>query len=94
MGVPYVTLADRPSVGRLGGALLKSVGLTSWICTSEEEYVEKAVAKASDLQSLANVRKSLRQDMQNSPLMDETGFTREFELALKKMYAMWCEDQA
>ncbi|MPS79498.1 MAG: tetratricopeptide repeat protein [Achromobacter sp.] len=94
MGVPYVTLAERPSVGRLGGSLLTSAGLPDWVCKTEEEYVEKAAQKAHDLTSLSIVRQSLRQNMQNSPLMDEIGFTREFELALKQMYLTWCKDQA
>lgn len=94
MGVPYVTLAERASVGRLGGSFLNSIGHPEWICQTEEEYVEKAVALATDLPRLASIRKNLRQEMQNSALMDQTGFTGEFEAALKKMFGQWCEAQA
>lgn len=94
MGVPYVSLADRPSVGRLGGSILKSVGLAHLICATEEEYVEKAIALASDLPALADIRRGLRQAAHDSVLMDEAGFTREFEMGLKKMYSQWCEEQA
>ncbi len=94
MGVPYLSLADRPSVGRLGSSILKSVGHPELICGTEQEYVEKAVALASDLPALARIRKQLRQAMQDSVLMDEVGFTREFEMGLKKMYTQWCEEQA
>ncbi|MFY1999803.1 methyltransferase domain-containing protein [Achromobacter xylosoxidans] len=94
MGVPYLTLADRPSVGRLGSSILKSVGHPELICSSDEEYVEKAVALASDLPALANIRKNLRQAMRDSVLMDETGFMQEFEMGLKSMFTQWCEQQA
>lgn len=94
MGVPYVSLADRPSVGRLGSSILKSIGHPEWICATEDEYVDKAVALAGDLPALANIRKNLRQDMRDSIVMDEVGFAREFETALGKMFANWCEAQA
>lgn len=94
MGVPYLTLADRPSVGRLGSSILKSVGHPELICHTEEEYVDKAVALASDLPALARIRENLRQAMHDSVLMDEAGFTQEFETGLKKMYTQWCEEQA
>lgn len=94
LGVPYLTLADRPSVGRLGSSILKSVGHPELICGTEEEYVDKAVALASDLPALANIRRNLRQAMHDSVLMDETGFIQEFEMGLKKMFTQWCEEQA
>ncbi|KNY10442.1 hypothetical protein AKG08_12090 [Achromobacter piechaudii] len=94
MGVPYITLADRPSVGRLGSSILKSVGHADLICADEAEYIEKAVALASDVPALAKLRKRLRQDLQNSVLMDEAGFAREFETEIKKIFVQWCESQA
>ncbi|MNK83188.1 hypothetical protein D3C87_1029910 [compost metagenome] len=94
MGVPFVSLADRPSVGRVGSSLLHTIGHPEWICATEEEYVDKAVALASDLPALAGIRKNLRQDMRDSAFMDEAGFTRRFEADLRKMYTQWCEAQA
>ena len=60
MGVPYITLAGRPSVGRLGSCILQGVGHPEWVAASEEEYVNKAVELASDLERLAALRASLR----------------------------------
>jgi predicted O-linked N-acetylglucosamine transferase (SPINDLY family) len=90
MGVPFVTLADRPSVGRLGASLLTAVGHPEWIACSEADYVEKAVALAADLPRLAAVRVGLRDAMQNSPLQDETGFARAVEAAYRVMWRTWC----
>jgi len=93
MGVPYVTLADRPSVGRIGSSVLHGVGHSEWIAQTELEYVEKVVALASDLPALARIRAGLRDDMRASPLMDEPGFARKFEAALREMFKQWCESQ-
>ncbi|CAB3628408.1 Predicted O-linked N-acetylglucosamine transferase, SPINDLY family [Achromobacter spanius] len=94
MGVPFVTLADRPSVGRIGSSVLHGVGHPEWIAQTEEEYIEKVVALASDLPALAALRAGLREEMHASPLMDEPAFARKFEAALRGMFNTWCESQA
>jgi predicted O-linked N-acetylglucosamine transferase (SPINDLY family) len=90
MGVPYVTLAGRPSVGRLGGSILHGVGHPEWIAESEEEYVTKVVELASDLPRLAEIRAGLRGEMERSALMDEPGFARKVEAAYRAMWRAWC----
>jgi len=89
LGVPFVSLADRPSVGRLGSSLLRGAGHPEWIAQTEEEYVEKAVALASDLPRLADLRAGLRAQIESSPLMDEAGFARKTEAAYRQMFANW-----
>jgi predicted O-linked N-acetylglucosamine transferase (SPINDLY family) len=90
MGVPYITLAGRPSVGRLGSSILEGVGHPEWIALSEAEYIEKAVALAADLPKLAELRAGLRQAMEAGPLMDEIGFARKVETAYREMWQRWC----
>lgn len=91
MGVPFVTLAGRPSVGRIGSSILKGAGHQEWIARTEDEYVEKAVALASDLPALACLRAGLRTEIESSPLMDEAGFARKVEAAYREMWVKWCE---
>jgi protein O-GlcNAc transferase len=91
MGVPYITLAGRPSVGRLGGAILEGLGHPEWIARTEEEYIEKAVALASDWPALAALRAGLRGEMEASALMDEAGFARKVEGAYREMWIKWSE---
>ena len=86
MGNPFITYSNRPSVGKIGASILTSLGHPEWIATSEEEYVEKAVALASDPQKLSTIRQNLRAEMEASPLMDHKGFVRELEEAYQ---AMW-----
>jgi predicted O-linked N-acetylglucosamine transferase (SPINDLY family) len=93
MGIPYITLAGRPSVGRLGACILTGAGHPEWIASTEEEYVELATRLASDLPGLARIRSGLRKQVQESPLMDEAGFARKMEEAYRTMFAKWCEEQ-
>lgn len=89
LGVPFITLAGRPTVGRLGSAILQGLGRAEWIAHSEEDYVGKAVALAGDLDALARRRAGLRDEMQASPLMDEAGFARKVEAAYREMWMRW-----
>jgi predicted O-linked N-acetylglucosamine transferase (SPINDLY family) len=89
MGLPYVTLAGRPSVGRLGATILDGLGHREWIAQSEAQYIDIAVALAGDLPRLAALRAGLRPQMQAGPLMDETGFARSVEAAYREMFTQW-----
>lgn len=89
MGVPFVTLADRPSVGRLGSSILHGVGHPEWIAHTEDEYIEIAVRLASDPSALADLRGRLRAEMDASPLRDEVGFARKAEAAYRNMFEIW-----
>ena len=90
MGNPFITYSNRPSVGKIGASILTTLGHPEWIATSEEEYVEKAVALASDPQKLSTIRQNLRAEMEASPLMDQKGFVRELEGAYQAMWKKWC----
>jgi predicted O-linked N-acetylglucosamine transferase (SPINDLY family) len=91
MGVPYVTLAGRPSVGRLGSSILQGAGHPEWIARTEDEYVKIAVALASDLPALADLRAGLREALAHSPLLDEPAFARKVEDAYRQMWLLWCK---
>jgi predicted O-linked N-acetylglucosamine transferase (SPINDLY family) len=93
MGVPFITLAGRPSVGRLGACILEGVGHGEWIAETEDDYVERAVSLASNLPQLEKLRAGLRAEMESSPLMDEPGFVRKVEAAYREMFGKWCEGQ-
>ena len=89
LGVPYITLAGRPSVGRIGSSVLAGVGHPEWIAGSEEEYIGKALALGGDREALGRIRAGLRGEMERSALMDEAGFTRRVEAAYRAMFERW-----
>ena len=94
MGVPFVTLAGRPSVGRMGASILLSAKHPQWIATSEEEYVARAVALASNLPRLSKLRAGLRSKMENSPAMDGPRYVKTVEAAYRGMWRLWCVDKS
>jgi len=91
MGNPYITLADRPSVGRIGSHYLHGIGHSEWIAHSEEEYVEKACELSSDLQALSQIRAQLRSDMEASPLRNEKAFVQKLEWNYQKMWESYLQ---
>lgn len=93
MGVPVVTLEGRRFVSRQGVGLLMNAGLPDWIATDSEDYVARAVSHASNLQSLAELRQGLRQQVLASPVFDALRFARHFEAGMRGMWRHWCEQQ-
>lgn len=91
MGVPVVTLAGDTHVSRVGASLLCAVGLSDLVATDAVQYVERALALATDHPRRAALRGSLRSRMAASPLTDGPGFTRRFEAALREMWGRWWE---
>ncbi|MBK1693702.1 hypothetical protein CKO09_02955 [Chromatium weissei] len=89
LGVPFITLASRPSVGRLGSSILTGVGHAEWIANSENEYIEKAVALANDLPRLSAIRANLRDELKSSSCCDEVEFARRVEQAYRAMWIKW-----
>lgn len=89
MGVPTLTLAQPGMLSRQGEAHLVNVGLPDWVAQDEASYVAQAVAWASEagLQKLAQVRASLRERCQQSPLFDGPRFASDWTQALQAMHA-------
>ncbi|MFO1264398.1 MAG: tetratricopeptide repeat protein [Rhodoferax sp.] len=87
MGVPTVTLRGNTLVTRQGESMLRCVGLEAWVANSEEDYVQIAINRASDLAALASLRATLRNRFLTSPLTDNKRFAKNLEAALHGMYA-------
>jgi protein O-GlcNAc transferase len=91
MGVPVVTLAGQTHVSRVGVSLLQNVGLAEMIGSTPEQYVQIAVDLTNNLPRLAELRSTLRQQMERSPLMDAPKFARNIEAAYRQMWHTWCQ---
>ncbi len=88
-GVPVVTLAGRPSVGRFGASILHSMGLDDWVTVDADRYVARAVAAAADPETLARLRGALRERFAASPLHDAPGLARHVEVAFRALWDEW-----
>ena len=91
-GVPVLSLAGRPTVGRFGAAILRAVGLDDWVTDNVEAYVARAVTAAADIDALARLRGGLRPRFAASPLRDAAGLAREIEAAYRALWRRWCEE--
>ena len=91
-GVPVVSLAGRPTVGRFGASILHAIGLDDWVTTDIDAYVARAIEAASDLVSLSQVRRELRQRVATSPLFDAAGLARAIESAYRSLWDAACQD--
>jgi len=60
------------------------------IAGSEDEFVKIAGELARDRSRLGELRSTLRQRMQRSPLMDAVGFARKMEAAYRDAWRRWC----
>ena len=90
MGVPLITLAGGHFVSRMGVTILSNAGLSELIALTEDEYIEKAVEIALDLDKLQRIRAGLRAKVMASPLMDGDRFTRNLEKAYRRIWQDWC----
>jgi len=90
MGVPVVTLPGARSTSRSAASVLRSVGLADWVATSEEDYVRRAVSFAGEREAISGLRRTLRERMRGSPLMDEVRFARDMEQLFRTMWRTWC----
>ncbi len=88
-GVPVLTLAGRPTVGRFGASILHAAGLDDWVTDDVHTYIARAVAAASDMAALSQLRATLRPRLAASPLLDAAGLAREVEHACRTLWDAW-----
>jgi protein O-GlcNAc transferase len=79
MGVPVLTLPGIAFCHRHSASFLRCAGLDEWIAADEDDYVEKAIGYANQLESVAALRVSLRDRVRRSPLCDAPRFARRFD---------------
>jgi len=86
MGVPVVTTTGATPVSRSAASILLALGLDDWVAPSVDRFVEVAIARATDLQALRELRRGLRARLQASPLTDLPRYTRDLEVAYRSMW--------
>ena len=91
MGTPVLTLPGTRSVSRSACSILGTLGMHEWMAKTPEDYVARAVRAAADPGWFANERRSLRERMSASPLMDEAQFARDMEALYRQMWRTWCQ---
>ena len=91
MGVPVVTLAGQLPVGRAGVSILSNLQLLDLIAQTKEQYLNYAAALAADPVRLTDLRSTLRDRMQSSPLLDAPRYVRNLEAAYRQAWQTSCD---
>ena len=91
MGNPVITMADRPSVGRVGNHYLNGINHLEWVAKNDYEYIEKSILLASDLLKLSKIRNTLRFEMEASYIKNPRCFTAQLEQTYKEMWDNYCK---
>jgi predicted O-linked N-acetylglucosamine transferase (SPINDLY family) len=90
MGVPVVTWPGRTASSRVAAACLTAVGLTDFIARDPASYAQLAIAKASDLDNLVQLRGRLREQVAGSPVGNLERYTRAVEAVYRGLWQRWC----
>ena len=91
MGVPVVSLAGETAVQRAGLSILSRIGLADLVAGDIDNYIGRAVELAGQRERIAELRRTLRQRMRASPLMDAAAFARDVERLYRMMWSTWVQ---
>jgi predicted O-linked N-acetylglucosamine transferase (SPINDLY family) len=89
MGVPVITRVGETVVGRAGYSQLCNLGLPELAAQDDEQFLKIAVEWAGNLSKLGELRGTLRDRIERSPLMDAAKFARNIEKAFREMWTQW-----
>ena len=93
MGVPTLTLLGKTAVGRAGWSQLCNLDLKELAAETPQQYIAIAAQLAGDLPRLDDLRRTMRQRMLQSPLMDANRFARNMESVYRQIWRRWCRDR-
>jgi len=85
MGVPVLTVAGRDARARQGVSLLTALGLPEFVADTPEQLVSLAATWAEQHDALADLRASLRDMMNQSPLTDAANYVKHLEAAYRSV---------
>ena len=78
-GVPVLALQGYNFNSRCGSSIIKNLGENSLLSNSKDQYVEKAVYLATNINKLAELRMNLYKNLFKTPLFDIVTFSKNFE---------------
>jgi len=90
MGVPVVAKLGHSASSRVGGAILKTVGLDDWVADDDESYVAIAKKFASMALELKALRAELPVRIANSAAGNVMIYTRRVEEGYRQFWRDYC----
>lgn len=91
MGVPVIAL-DGDGI-RTSQSLLTVTGISELIAANLEEYGRKAIALASQRDTLLHYHQQLRSQLLSSPIANTGAFVWEVEQAYRHIWQLWCQQE-
>lgn len=89
MAVPLVSMEGHSSASRMSTDALTYLGRTEWLAKTETEYLNIAMGLAADVHQLNALRLSLRDEVEQSPLMRDDIACPYLARALRTMWLRW-----
>jgi protein O-GlcNAc transferase len=86
-GLPLLTCAGETFAARMGGSLLRAIGLPELITSNLEQYEARAHELAVHESELRTLRQRLARNRLDSPLFDTDRFRRHLESAFWKIWS-------
>ncbi|MBM7332279.1 MAG: sulfotransferase [Alcanivorax sp.] len=94
MGVPVITLPGPTFAGRHAASHLVNAGLPELVVDSWDTYRARARELAGDLDTLATIRRNLRDTLKASPVCDAPRFAGHLATALRGIWQRHCQQQS
>ena len=85
-GLPVLTFLGQTFSARMGGSLLKAVGLPELVCASQNEYEDLAIDLGLNPAKCGLIKEKLAHNRMSSPLFDINSFTTNLETALSRAH--------
>jgi len=86
MGVPVITMRGFNYNSRCGESINKNLKLENLISENQEDYVEKTVNLANNIEKLEEIRNYLYEKLLVTPLFNKNEFSKQFFSSLEKIY--------
>jgi predicted O-linked N-acetylglucosamine transferase (SPINDLY family) len=86
MGLPVVALAGHDETSGYTASILRGLGYDDWVANDIEVYIGKALALLDDPRRLQEHRRTVRERMRASPVMNYAERTAELEKAYRLMW--------
>ena len=86
MSVPLLTKFEKSFLSRCGKSINSNLGLNDWICTTDDEYVSKAIKFGNDINYLKKTKEFLLTNKSKNKLFNIDSFAKNLSFTLKKIW--------
>lgn len=86
-GVPVITKMGKTFPSRVAASLLNASGLSELVCSSNKDYLKKAIELGQNPDQLAALRANIKKNHPKLATLNNKQFARDFEALIKQVIA-------